>query len=132
MSDQHDETVTQSRATKREVPVALPLSVVAFLLIASAILYLVNPMSLQLALAFPMGLPICFFDHIQIKNDAARSALAVPLMFGSYAVYLLLLALMLLARKWRTFSLALLLILCVSLVNIAGCHSLLQSLSDIH
>lgn len=96
-----------------------------------AVVILLSPDGPELLLAFPLGLVMFFADVFRSLDSPAMWFLDVPLMIAPYVIYVLLLSAILCARKWRTFGIASLLLLCILLLNVAGCRTMIKGLSRI-
>src|SRR6266436_8482678 len=101
------------------------------IVIALLVLRIVNPVWSQLVFAFPLGLTMLAAEPLQRLDPRLRALLMVPLMAVPYLLYILLLTAMLFVRRWRTFGVVSLSLLCLLLLNLAGCGKLIESLSHI-
>lgn len=114
---------------KRQVPLWVPASIFAVILIGFVILDILNPIWSQMLLVFPIGLTMLFAGSFPLKN---APALAVPLMMAPYCLYVVLFVAMFSARKWISFGIVCLVLMCVILLNLVGCRQITTGLSGIH
>jgi hypothetical protein len=121
----------QTPNRKRQVPAWVPLSILAVILAGFIFLRIQNPMWLELAPTFPIGLAMLVAEPFQPMNNSAAWIL-LPLVVASYCLYIVLFAGVFLAREWRTFGIIGFILICVILLNLAGCRQMAAGLSEIH
>ena len=122
----------EQKQKRRQVPIWLPLAIFGLILIALTVLFIGNPTSLVLASVFPMGLTMFFAQSFGLAGSKTGMALGGPLMVLPYALYVILFAGILLARRWITFGIVWAILIFIFLLNLAGCRAITQGLSNIH
>jgi hypothetical protein len=121
----------QTPNRKRQVPTWVPLSILAVIVAGFIFLRILNPIWLELAPTFPIGLAMLVAEPFQPINTSAGWIL-IPLVIASYCLYIVLFSGVFLAKEWRTFGIICFILICVILLNLAGCRQMATGLSEIH
>lgn len=86
-----------------------------------------GPQRLQVILVFPLGILEFFPATLLPRNKSASHVLFIAVVLAVYAIYLILIAEILRARRWNTMWILCLLLAGLFVLNLAGCHKMLEN-----
>lgn len=128
--------MTQNEHEKtRKVPLAVALLAVSGMMAGAIAAVSTDPKMLPFAPLFPTGLAFLFIpvaDAARGINRGIAGVLAITVMAGSYLIYFVLLSITIRARRWAGFTGACLILACVFVLNIIGCHKMVEEMSKMH